>query len=299
MPSIRSALARGLTALLASLVLAACQAGSTTDPSTPGNPPPTDSIPTPGDTIPVPPDTASVPPARGNPHEPAGFVRIAEHDFTTPIQASWKGVAGQAGCWERNGGGAMTGGKYVVTYPVGFADGRTPATLHAMSTCQSPRGYDEVYIHMVGFVPGDGTPFWNNGEGDKLLFWHFGTGAGSPILKCWDYVAGSAGGVRPDCELNLYAQGTWLGARTARIRAGRGNDIECVLRLNTPGQADGSVDCWINGVAASWNNVVLRTQAASQVSEFWLDWTYGGGGAGVAVGLKSVLSLSGFYASGR
>nr|MBP6670233.1 hypothetical protein [Gemmatimonadales bacterium] len=203
------------------------------------------------------------------------------------------------GCWERNGGGAMTNGKFIVTFPVGFADGRTPATLHAGSTCQKPKGFTQVYLHMIGFVPGDGTPFWNNGEGDKLVFWHFGSGTGSPILKCWDYVAGSSGGVRSDCMVNLYGNGKWLGVRTAKIYAGQPNDIECVLTLNAPATADGSVSCWINGVAAAWSGLTLRASATSLVTELWLDWTYGGGGAGLAVGQRSVLSLSGFYASGR
>lgn len=275
---------RGTAVLVAVVALAACQAESISSPSVPQHP-----------VV----DTTVTTTAITNPHEPAGFTRIAEHDFTTPIAKSWKGLAGQAGCWERNGGGGMASGKFVVTYPVGFADGMTPATLHAGSTCQNPKGYTQVYVHMLGFLPGDGTPFWNNGEGDKLLFWHFGTGAGSPILKCWDYVAGSAGGVRPDCTVNLYGNGTWLGVRSAKITAGQPNDIECVLTLNTPGKTDGSVSCWINGVAAAWSGLTLRSSTTTLVTELWLDWTYGGGGAGVAVGQRSVLSLSGFYASGR
>ncbi len=233
-------------------------------------------------------------------HEPSGFVRIAEHDFNTSIAKSWKGMAGQAGCWETNGGTAINNGKYTVTYPAGFADGKTPATLHAMSSCQSPKGYTQVYVHMSGFVPGDnGTSMWNNGEGNKLLFWHYGSGTGSPIFKCWDYQVGSVGGLRQDCTVNLYAQGAWLGSRTAKINAGVSNDIECILVLNTPGLANGTVTCWVNGVKVEWVNRTLRTSASSLVTELWLDWTYGGGGGGVAVGQRSIWTLDSFYASGK
>lgn len=233
-------------------------------------------------------------------HEPVGFSRIAEHDFNTSIAKSWKGLAGQAGCWETNGGTVVNGGKYVVTYPVGFADGKTPATLHAMSACQAPKGYTQVYVHMSGLVPGDNnTPMWNNGEGNKLLFWHYGVGTGSPIFKCWDYQAGSAGGVRQDCTVNSYAQGLWLGARTAKLNAGLPNDIECIITLNTPGVSNGTIVCWVNGIKVEWLNRTLRTSSNSLITELWLDWTYGGGGGGVAVGQRSVWTLDGFYASGK
>ncbi len=239
------------------------------------------------------------PPSAVHPHEPAGLAVIADHDFSAPIAKNWKGMAGRAGCWERNGGGGMQGGKYVVTYPVGWADGRTPATLHAMTTCQAPRAFTTVYVHLQGYTPGDlGSPMWNNGEGNKILFWHFGTGSGTPVLKCWDYVAGSIGGVRSDCSVNLDGNGRWLGARSARIIAGRPNDVECLLQLNTPGVADGSATCWVNGVQVGWTRALFRTHGAG-ITELWLDWTYGGGGAGVAVGQRSVWTLDAFYASGR
>ncbi|MBL8979136.1 MAG: hypothetical protein JNM53_12025 [Gemmatimonadetes bacterium] len=270
--------------------------------------------------------TSSSPPGTGagdsaignaapNPHEPAGYTRLWQNDFTSSLTKLKYVTAAQAGCWFTNGGkGVIANGKWNVTYPVGWIDGTTPATMHGRVNCPpaKPPSYNSTYIHLTGYNPGDGTPFWQNGNGYKVLF--IKVGGGSLILKCDN--AGGGAGLRTSCLFRA----NWEGGGVAnyqlqsntQLLVGRPDDIECLLTVNTPGLKDGTLSCWVNGKQVTWSrlaqgsgsltccSIMMRTTATPTAAyETWADWTYGGGGGMVPVGQRTVISFDGIYVSGR
>lgn len=285
--------------LLALLLLGACSAENISSPSTPG----------------AIADVSTIGNSVLNPHEPAGYARLWQNDFSAPLTKLKYVTTAQAGCWFTNGGkGAIANGKWSVTYPVGWIDGTTPATMHGRVNCPPARApaYNSIYIHLTSYNPGDGTPFWQNGNGYKVLF--IKVGGGSLILKC-DNASGGAG-LRTSCLFRA----NWEGGGVAnyqlqsntQLLAGQPNDIECVLTVNTPSLKDGYLSCWVNDKQVTWSriaqgagslaccSIMMRTSATpTAIYETWADWTYGGGGGMVPVGQRTVISLGGIYVSGK
>lgn len=227
------------------------------------------------------------PPAAGHPGEPAGFLPLLAHDFGVPIVKDQPyRLQGQAGCWYAHSGGAFVNGKYAVTFAVGLGEGRTPNKLEAFPVCPpAAKASSSFYVHLIGYQPGDGTPAWVNGEGTKALFVRYGNGA-PLIFKC--DAPNRPSGVKASCHWSLYTNaGTKLKASgQGVVVAGRPNDVACLLEAR-------GVTCWVNGATLTW------AQPAGGATGVWLDWTYGGGGGGTPVGVRSVWSLEGVYASGR
>lgn len=241
----------------------------------------TDSVPV-LDTLKPPPPPVSV-----HPGEPAGFRALIAHDFSVPVvkDAPYR-MQGQAGCWFAHSGGAFVNGKYAVTFAVGLGEGRTPNKLEAFPVCPpAAQASGAFYFHLQGYQPGDGTPAWVNGEGTKAVFVRYGNGA-PLIFKC--DAPSRPSGVKASCNWSLYTNaGTKLKATGQGIVvAGQPNDVACLMEA-------AQATCWVNGAALVWK------VAAGGATGVWLDWTYGGGGGGTPVGVRSVWSLDGFYASGR
>lgn len=234
-----------------------------------------------------PPAPPPPPPTSGkHPHEPAGFARLWEHDFTTAPAIGKYALSGAAGCWYANAGAKFVGGKYQVTYPVGFAEGKTPAKLEAHPACpRGARSAQSLYVHLTGYQPGDGTPAWVNGAGNKALFIDYG---GSKfVFKC-DAPA-MPSGVKSSCLWTLHTPAGLIRPTSGRgvVLTGQPNDIECVIE-------PAKTACWVNGTAMTW-----ATGPGQPIYGVWHDWTYGGGGGGTPVGTRSVWTLDGSYGSGR
>lgn len=250
-----------------------------------------------------------------NPNEPAGYTRLWQNDFTASLATRQFVTTAQAGCWYTNGGkGKIANGKWSVTYPVGWVDGTTPATMHGRVNCPPAKApaYNSTYIHLSGYNPGDGTAFWQNGNGYKVLF--IKVGGGSLILKCDN--SGGGAGLRSSCLFRANWEGGGVAnyqlQSSTQLLAGQPNDIECVLTVNTPGQKNGTLACWVNTKPVVWTrlaqgagtlpccNILMRTTAApTAIYETWADWTYGGGGGMVPVGQSTVISIGGIYVSGK
>lgn len=255
-------------------------------------PPPVDSTPTPPpvDSQPAPPDTTPTPPPPTGSHEPAGYGVLFANDFSVGMTKDVYAKAGQAGCWFAHSGGAFQGGKYVVTFNVGLAEGRTPNKLEASAVC--PPAHPAVaswYLRLDGYEPGDGTPAWVNGEGTKAVFLRSDPSNPPLIFKCDSPQRPVKSGVYDRCLWTLYTNsGSKVAASgVGTVLAGQPNTVECV------GSAS-AIDCWVNGAPVSW-----KTGLPAGFTGVWLDWTYGGGGGGTPVGIRSVWSLDGVYASGR
>lgn len=260
-------------------------------------PPPADSQPTPPDTVTPPPptDTTPAPPPTGS-HEPAGYRLLFENRFTraiAPVGAYtvWSGP-GEAGCWYTNGGTKFSAGKMLVTFAVGLAEGRTPADVEGFPVCPPARQtFVEWYFRLDGYQPGDGTPAWVNGEGTKAIFLRSDP-AQPYVFKCDSPVRPVQSGVYDHCVWSLYPPGGTkrapiAGSAKGVVTAGQPNQIECTGSTT-------AITCWVNGGRMDWS-----TGLPGGLNGVWLAWTYGGGGGGTPVGVRSVWSLDGVYASGR
>lgn len=249
--------------------------------------------------------------------EPPGLTTLWAHDFTGQRPAKWA-LSGQAGCWFSNGSSLLTftGGQLQVRYPLNWSGGRTPGTLHMVSTCPpaTPKTVSLLYVKLTGYAPGATAPtFWQHAVGHKVLFVKVGdppsSGRGSIILYC-GAVSGAGPASRCRFDVKFESAGNpanWNLNGNQYLTAGKPNDIECVLTLSSIGLADGRAECWVNGQPVTFkaggnarSATALPMRVAGETWGFyggWLDWTFGGTAG--AKGAADLFTLDAIRASGR
>jgi hypothetical protein len=276
-------------------------------PTTPTNAPPSSS--------------PSPSPSVGASHEPSGFVRIAENDFTSlpaDESAACSGPGVRSGCWARYTRSVGTrqdasapkspGSVLEYTWPKGLPIGTSAGSLGAWDGLAggdlARTEYREVYES--DWFKLKGSDFEAPGAGMKLLgFWGVGQG------HDWNRVANQIytmipGGVHSSFTIDIRQQNQIARSMQQNvdtrplIRVGQWTRFEIYMKLNDLGAANGVLRVWINGTLThDYRDVVWRTSSAP--SGFFgrnLNPIWGGAGQPRAKGRSDTMQLDHIYVSG-
>jgi hypothetical protein len=94
------------------------------------------------------------------------------------------------------------------------------------------------------------------------------------------------------------AHGTSLGRGDWRFPTGTWTELEQHVRLNTPGQADGSVEVWLNGVPVlTRTGLIFRTTTDLKIEGLFFSTFFGGGDASWATPVDQYADFAGFTVS--
>lgn len=268
------------------------------------------SITIPDPALPPPPPVVAPPPVvtgwRAN--EPAGFTPLTDRGFNSITEDGWGLVAAS---------GSVTNLSVVtdttaphsppnvgrVRYPVGFAGGGEPCNAYRQAL-----GRKLYFCKSFMFSSNwQGHPTLTN----KIMHYHLdsnsknkiftlGYGSGSdPLLPAFGLqglassynfnAQGGAGGTQATgwCLPN---QG-----KPAQLTRGKYATWEAVMDLGTPGNADGSIQWWIDGVlVGSYVNIPLVVTTNSYTQ---LEWAPTWGGVGSNIASEQYQSIDHYYAS--
>ncbi|MBX7116619.1 MAG: hypothetical protein K1X64_20000 [Myxococcaceae bacterium] len=201
------------------------------------------------------------------PHEPAGYRRISEVDFSTMLpnsvsEQNCTGPAVLAGCWghypydlnyhrivDDPTAPASPPGVFQFTYGAGMGCGVSPGGFFGWET-----GLELRALYETGWFKIPGTDFENLPMQMKLLgYWGVGTGLGSNPATIY-HVMSSATPLASAFDSDIRFQGHISAAigpnrdTTKKIEVGRWHQYEMVMAINTIGQADGMLQFWLDGV---------------------------------------------------
>ena len=242
---------------------------------------------------------APPPPTPGHPNEPPGYTRFFEFDFSTTLPAGYATVPGIAGrIWKYELSGlpdkivnpitdatAPVSGPDVLRYryPNGWTSGgASPAGMNWWDDSASPstgtqykETYESGWFKIEG--AGDGT-YENQAVGTKLLgYWGSGEiGNDRTPTSLYMILEGDgATSIHSSFSIWFVQQGVVSNRRMdhnvnpgVTISVGVWHQYELVLRINTIGVADGTLEFWIDGVKwHSYTDVIWRD--ATNSAAFW------------------------------
>ena len=254
------------------------------------------------------------------PNQPAGYTRIAEHNFS----AIPSGSNGLFGAWAYDGSANMAittmaadsaqSPRSVLqfTYSAGLQAGYGPggdffgwiSTVSVPSAPEYSSIYESLYFQIVG------TSFETQAWGVKLLgYWGVGQKytwpGGVPNQIFSRIVNGDSTRIMSSWKFQILGQNhiDWTRAQnsdtTARITAGPWHHFEAVMTLNTAADTNGVLKVWIDGhQLMNYSNVLYRTLAAAS-GFYGRDYHPIWGGAGGRVrSREDRLRLDHLYLSG-
>ena len=220
-------------------------------------------------------------PALPYPHEPAGFTKYSERDFSAKNQDQWlPNEDDYSSLQVVSDDAAPKSGPLVMqqVYAVGFPSGGSPAVAERQITTPATQVYISLWVKLSanwdGHITGTNKVFyvWIGGK-PKFFISAEGVGTGplEPMARIQDDVA-QREFLPPNVTRSLLVQrGVW-------------QRWEVILRANTPGQANGEVHWWINGVKVTeYRNVQYADPGESPDWEY-VQWApiWGGGGPPIA-----------------
>lgn len=230
------------------------------------------------------------------PHEPAGFEKLTERDFSTRNPTGWLHIEDRyPGRLEVVPDDNPNVGPLVMEqrYPAGFQPGSGPATAEFPVRSPVTRLYISVWAKLSpnwqGHVSSTNKMFyvWIGGR-PKVFISAEGVGSGllEPQVRLQNDRA-HRGRLRP----NL--------ARRAAVQRGVWQRWEFVFKANAPGRANGEVHWWINGVKVSQYHDVAYVDPGER--PYWevFQWRpIWGGSGGRPLAREQTLRFGHLYISG-
>lgn len=229
--------------------------------------------------------------------EPAHFTRITERDFSDRNQDGWDPVEGRYAARldivvdsQAPKSGPLV---FQMRYPAGFAGGSAPGTAQRSLGGHAHDLYLSMWIKLSANWQGHRTGtnkmffLWINGQ---PRFFVSAEGVGSGPLLPQLRLQGSLPDPRPRLRANL--------APRAQIARGKWQRWEFLLRMNTPGKANGEAHWWIDGTKVSeYRDLQFVSRSEPRV---WgqFQWSPTWGGQQGTVTSEMSLRLDHFYASG-
>ncbi|MBK6777961.1 MAG: hypothetical protein IPG75_00035 [Gemmatimonadetes bacterium] len=240
--------------------------------------------------------------ATWRPHEPTGYERFVEADFSNP-EGAGEAAATRVGKWE--GRGPRQGnlrfetdpsaphsapGVMTTRFPRGLLAGRGPVEVGAwaQSEGQGRRRYRSMYFTM--WVRIQGTDFYQNSSGTKMGYFGYGRSPqrspgneGIIILEG----RGAQHFTASAFKLHFYQGGHTRPERVLRqnverrelMTVGAWHQWELLMQVNDMGQANGMLRMWIDGTQImDYRNITFITPQAPNGFYSWR-WnpTWGGG----------------------
>jgi hypothetical protein len=224
----------------------------------------------------------AVPPANPPfPHEPAGFTPLTERSFTIEPESGWTlipaaGVAGDFSIVQDATGPKSPPGAGQVTFPAGFLGGGEPVEVRSPVLLAGTRLYISCWVRLSSNWFGHAA----SGVNSVLQVWMAGVNRVTLSAQGSDSAA-----LKPEVLLHQIASAggyRWLrpNQRQVEIVRGQWQRWEVVLKANSDGQANGSVEWWIDGArVGSYADVEFVNSGVSRAWER-VEWapTWGGGG---------------------
>ncbi|HEY8813644.1 MAG TPA: Ig-like domain-containing protein [Candidatus Dormibacteraeota bacterium] len=253
--------------------------------------------------------TVSAPPPPPPPSgsaEPAGMTRITENDFTTPNQDGWYFEYGQVNAATVQDASAprSPSGVLQLTYPAGMTGGTGPNSLE---NDWSAGTYKTLYIsswmkvssNFYGHCGPDVTKtlhVWvSDGTTSGNRLYSNVRGCGTEALSYWVNLQGVVAG--GDVDNGTSAELAPNLGQPATIVRGQWQKYELVIKANSAGTRDGTVDWWLDGVhVGSYTGIQFVPGNAT-----WdlMKWNPTWGGLGGVVPAAFTESMDHIYVSGK
>ena len=233
--------------------------------------------------------------ARGA-NEPAGMSLIGDRLFLARDEAGWTDYrAGNFSLVADRGapGGRATVGQ--VLYPAGFEGGTEPVNLYA------PLG-DRTTLYLAFWLRMSPNFYGHPNSSVNKIFHIWIGGANRVYLAVMG--SGRAASFEPQIRLQRvpeqasYNLGPNLVPGTSLLRD-RWYKWEVVLRANTPGVADGSVEFWVDGARVARHTHVRFVARGERARWESINWAPTWGGVGGRVPADQWMRISEIYLSGR
>jgi uncharacterized protein YjdB len=246
--------------------------------------------------------TTTPPPSGGGAQdEPAGLTAITQRPFSALQEDGWGSI------YNASGGGATitqdaTAPKspvnvMQVTYPVGLVGGYTPMSQEYAFSGGQTQFYGVIWIKMSSNFVGNGAGvnkvfyMWTDDQGGGPTWYLSAQAAGSANFSPEVRTQGTA--PAEDYGPNVAGQTGYTFPRNTWVQ------WEWYITNNTPGNSDGIVRMWMNGVkVAEYDNVQVSTSGSQthftelQFAPYW-------GGGGGTISANQYLWIDHLYASGQ
>lgn len=229
------------------------------------------------------------------PNEPAGSESLTERPFTATVEDGWLTPLGTFSVVDDPTAPRSSVSVGQVSYPANFNGGSEPARLEKSFSRRVETIYTSFWIKLSSNFSGHPTGvnkilhFWING-GNRLYLTAQGSGSGALLSQVnlqGVIVSGGAVNLPP----NLVP--------TAQLTRGQWHRWEIVIRANTQGLPNGTVDWWLDGAHVGSVNDVAFVGAMDERTWELLQWAPTWGGIGSTVPAEQFMWIDHLYASGR
>jgi polysaccharide lyase-like protein len=229
----------------------------------------------------------------GYPHQPSGFTTFTDRAFNATTENGWTTPGSRASILWDGSAPASPSKVMKITYPAGLAGGDTPVAFeHAFRN--GTEFYGAIWVKFS-------SNFIGNGSGvNKILYVWANDGKPAVYLSAQAYGWGNfqpqvrtQDATYTDLTPNMGGQTGYVFRRNTWVK------WEFYLKMNTPGQSNGVVKCWMNGVQVSqytnqrFSNSSHQTYwNKMQVAPYW-------GGMGGRIGSPQYMYLDHLHGSVR
>jgi len=216
-------------------------------------------------------------------HRPAHIALAGDVRFGPTLTAATEGLRWENWSAPNNGFGALladpTGGASGTHVFQQYYPGNNAGNGYGGSLLEEPQGkrYTQLYVAISVYVP---TDYVIHTNGEKFLYLRNNCSGCSQSSSIINWVPWGDGETATSDTWSLYHWDvTTQPNGPNRLTKGRWNRVEMWLKANTPGNADGELTAWINGVLA-WHKTGISWRASSS-QVYWeglrFDGTRGGG----------------------
>jgi hypothetical protein len=247
-------------------------------------------------------------PSPGHPNEPAGFAKLLSQPFDSPTNADY--AMNPASTYSivtdaTNPGSSPNVGQ--VVYPAGMPSGGAPITMYP----RTPFSKDSVYVSF--YVKVSSNWYGNASSANKIVYWGMpnnqsmgamefggvGNDDGGPYLVAEGITGFVQAGDNPAGGPPTVVLGpNRLPQPWVQFTKGVWHHYEAVFINNTPGQNNGTIKFWLDGVlAGDWTSRIGFQTNGNHFAEITWSPTYGGGGP--AVPADQTMWLKDLYVSGK
>lgn len=202
------------------------------------------------------------PPPPGSSNEPSGMTVISDRPFTAANELGWADGGGSGEFDFRTDASAPHSAPGIMHawFPAGYPGGAGPVAMRKTFT-----GYRTIYLRYWARYSAN---YQGHGSGvNKMLYMYPTAGISKPVLSA---TGTGSGALRPQIRMQnsiIWSPGSGSEnldpniVPNATIPRGQWFLIEAIFVGNTPGNRDGSVDWWLNGVHVGSYSVQWQTGA--------------------------------------
>lgn len=267
-----------------------------------------------------PPAPTAPAPSLERPHEPAGFVPVAEHHWPAfpnsqnATLGEWEDVSTSNYSVAAVSTPSGDGTAMRVRFPKGMTAGVSPGKFRFWRTMNISAATPMQEMYISARIRIDGTDFENQLVGTKLLYWAYGNAYNTNDATV--YLRNGTGSQAVMSEMQLFAQVSPGDNRdpndgvvrnlyqntgsSRRFTVGEWHLLEILANVGTPDRADGSLKIWLDGELVMHHGDVKHLDSDYDFTRgfFQAEWAPVWGGVGGVRTRDDFMLVDNIYVSG-